>query len=711
MKAYLYLFTLLFVGLTACNKKIVLSPVALYASGARNLDARKIILQNDGEYLKVYLKENPIRTPMLTLPLNRPFLTIAQDKPEVNYNRASFDFKSNIQQQCLEQSIESIGQLRDSIIIRGKLCGETTYNLYLKPVGKERLDIEIKLDGSGYNRLFFFQKNEKEETFWGMGTQYSNPKLNGHRYPIWTEEQGIGRGDQPLSTVANWLDVSGNQFTTYAPIPFYISSENTAFSLEGTHRSIFDFTDPEYVQLEYWSHQFKASIWKSTNPRKLLEARTQKTGRLRPLPEWTYGNILGLQGGKELVIEKLNKVLEADIPVDAIWIQDWVGSRKTDFGQQLQWNWQLDEKHYPNFQQLRNFCESKNIKIMGYINPFLAEGAALEKEAKDNNYFVKNKKGADYLIEISGFKAHLIDLTNPRAYTWLKEIIKKELIGNGFSGWMADFGEWLPWDATLYNGDAKALHNQYPVLWTKLNREAIQEMRRENDIAFFSRAAFTNSAQYGSFFWLGDQMTNWGRHDGIGSVVPALLSSGMSGITLNHADIGGFTSIKQFPITIKRDKELMQRWIELSAFTPFFRNHESVRPDINLQVYDKEIIDFYGRFAKVHQTLKPYLRQVFQEAYDKGLPAVRHLYLHNSGDDAVYNIDQQFLLGRDILVAPVVEKNAKALEVYFPEGEWRHLFTNEIFKGPLRATLEAPIGTPAAFVRTSNPWRFDFAKD
>lgn len=710
MLKYCALFLLFILGLSSCHKNIVLSPVQMYQSGARDLDARKITIKNDGSQLQVFLKDYPIKTPILTLPLDRPFLSIEQATTEVEFNRGSFKFDEKSTSNCQEQSLESIAQLRDTIVIRGNLCGKTPYSLYLKPKSKNQLDIEITLGGEGYNRIHFYQVSQKEETFWGMGTQYSEIKLNGNKYPIWTEEQGIGRGDQPLSAVTNLLGAAGDKFSTYAPIPFYLSSENKAFALAGSHRSEFDFSNKDLVQLTYWSHHMEASLWQATNPLQLIEAHTKQSGRIKTLPDWVYGNILGLQGGKEKVVEKLNKVLAAKVPVDAIWIQDWVGSRSTDFGQQLQWNWQLDKVHYPEFNQLKYFCESKNIKMMAYINPFLAEGAALEKEAKDNAYFVKNQKGDDYLIEISGFKAHLLDLTNPRAYQWMKELIKKELIGNGFSGWMADFGEWLPWDAKLHKGNASEVHNLYPVIWAKLNREAIREMRREHDIVFFSRAGFSNIAKYSNFMWLGDQMTNWGDNDGLGSVVPALLSSGISGLTVNHADIGGFTSIKQFPIVIKRNEELLKRWIELSAFTPIFRNHESIRPDLNLQVYDKEIIGFYNQFAQIHQQLKPYLRQVIQSASSKGIPVIRHLYLHYPGDEEVYTIDDQYLLGREILVAPVLDKNINEREVYFPEGQWTHLFTQKIYNGPLRTTIKTPVGSPAVFINGKNPWRLNFKK-
>lgn len=137
-----------------------------------------------------------------------------------------------------------------------------------------------------------------------------------------------------------------------------------------------------------------------------------------------------------------------------------------------------------------------------------------------------------------------MDLTNPAARDWLKSVIKDEVIGAGATGWMADFGEALPYDAALFDGTSGADdHNRYPEAWARLNREVIDSLPNGNEYVFFMRAGFTRSPQFATLFWEGDQLVSWSADDGIKSAVTGLVSGGMSGYSLNHSDIGGYTTI------------------------------------------------------------------------------------------------------------------------------------------------------------------------
>src|SRR5690606_33426195 len=158
--------------------------------------------------------------------------------------------------------------------------------------------------------------------------------------------------------------------------------------------------------------------------------------------------------------------------VTALWIQDWVGKWQTKIGSRLYWNWLPDTASYPNIKNFTVRMNEKGIQVLGYINPFLAEYGPLTDEAITKNNQVKNKEGKDYIIAAGGFDAYMVDLSKPEAFEWMKTIIKNDLVGNGVSGWMADFSEWLPFDAVLHSGEnATTYHNQYMVDWARLNRE------------------------------------------------------------------------------------------------------------------------------------------------------------------------------------------------------------------------------------------------
>ena len=244
---------------------------------------------------------------------------------------------------------------------------------------------------------------------------------------------------------------------------------------------------------------------------------------------------------------------------------------------------------------------------------------------------------------------------------------------------MADFGEGLPYDAVLSSGaDPKTYHDRYAEEWARVNREAISEAGRDDDIVFFNRSGYMKSPRYATLFWVGDQLVDWDEHDGIKSAVTGLLSSGLSGYSLEHSDIGGYTAIDNPLLQYHRSKELLLRWIELGAFTAVFRTHEGNIPEVNHQFYsDEETLRHFVRFAKIYAAWKPYRVELVMEASETGLPVVRHPFVHYPYDPEVLDLRYQFMVGTGLMVAPVLDPDTDTVEVYLPAGKWVHLWTGE----------------------------------
>jgi alpha-glucosidase len=678
----------------------------------------------------LHFKDSKSGNIFLSLPLKHSFLQAGEGNPNVRYRMASFSFKDEILRQCKDQTIEETSITSNQFVMKGSLDGKnchTAFTLTLQSVSENEIQIQVSLSDKSLNRIWFRYASHPKEKFYGFGEQFSNHEFKGKSPFLFTEEQGIGRGDQPITTGANLIaGAGGNEYTTYAPIPHYITSENRSVFFDNSGYSKFDLSNDELVQVEFWDTNLqdglKATIWIGSNPKELVEAYTKKTGRFGTLPDWAYGTWLGVQGGSEKVTSIVEQAKTAGNPVTALWIQDWCGRRVTNFGDQLKWRWYADETLYPNFEKFVKDMNARNVQVLGYINSFLADTDpkkpnddfknSLLVEAKTNGYLVKNSSGADYLIQTVGFPAYLIDLTNPAAVKWTKSIIKKNMIDVGLTGWMADFGEWLPFDAKLHSGiDAKVYHNQYPVDWARINREAIQEAGKEGKIIFFTRAGYSYSNAYSTLFWEGDQMVSFGTHDGLPSSILGLTTSGISGYALNHSDIGGYTTISNPLKNYHRPKELLLRWAELSAFTPIFRTHEGNKPLKNWQVYqytnkegvtsqsDEETVKLFAKIGKLHYSLKDYIKELVNEANKTGIPVVRHNFLVEPTDTNLVNKKYQFFLGDDILVAPVTRAGQDEVEVYLPKGEWEHIWTGKVYSGKTTVTLNAPIGQPVAFLR------------
>jgi alpha-glucosidase len=670
-------------------------------------ESRAYYYTHQDQQLEFHLAHSDLSSPILSINTKQAFLRIAHSTPKIKEVYGFFKFKEKFSKSCTSQSIDTILSKKQGIQIQGQLC-DCAYQCDISVLDSSSIQINISLSDSTYNRIYFVYNSKKDEAIFGLGEQYTHSNLKGKKVPIWVEEQGIGAGDQPITAIANVKIAGGTPVSTYAPIPFYISNQNYSFTLNNSTRAVFDFRKKEQTTLEVWDNSLEAILKQSSKPLDLIEAHTKATGRQPQLPDWAYGTIVGLQGGTKKVIAYVDSLEASGVDISAIWIQDWVGRRRTFVGDQLRWYWQADEQRYPNFKQFCKTMNTRGISVLGYINPMLTNDGPLYQEADKKGYLVQNHLQETYVIQMTGFKVGLVDLTNPAACIWIKNIIKNNMIAYGLEGWMADFGEALPWDAVLHSGiSAEVYHNQYPMHWARINREAIQEAKKEGKIAFFSRSAFQGSSQYVTLYWAGDQMTSWQKNDGLRSIVPALTSSGISGMAINHADVGGFAGFWKIGglFQMRRTRKLLQRHIELGAFTPVYRTHEGILPQKNAQVYsDKNLSAFYAKFSQIRTKLVPYLKELNLEATEKGYPMIRHLYLHYPNDINCQKVTYQFLLGKDILVAPVLKKTQQAVKVYLPQGTWQHLFTNETYQGGQYYKIKASLGTPPVFINTSSPW-------
>lgn len=646
------------------------------------------------------------------------FIAAAQGVETVTEARGMFFLRDRLNIRCADQRLESLAIEGDVALLRGQLrCDdgtEASYTLRFDSQGRHQLGFKLTLADPRLNRTYLTYASEPDEHIFGFGAQFSHFDLKGRRVPLFVMEQGIGRGAQPITIGADLQARAGGAWhTSYAGVPHYMTSKLRSLFLETYEYAVFDLRRADRIQIQLWAPRLTGRILYGDSPVALIGEYTAVAGRMRPLPDWIHkGAVVGMQGGTARVREVWRQLRAHDTPIAAFWLQDWVGQRTTSFGKQLWWNWELDRDRYPNWEELRADLAASDIRIMTYINPFLVDVTDkpnhrrhLFREAAEANYLVKNSESKPYLILNTDFSAGLLDLTNPAARAWMIDVIQNEVIGAGVSGWMADFGEALPYDAQLHSGEAAAsYHNRYPEAWAQLNREAIEASGHGSELVAFHRSGYRHSPAYATLFWLGDQLVSWDEHDGIKTAVTGLLSSGMSGFSLSHSDIGGYTTITNPIRNYHRSKELLLRWIELNAFTTVFRTHEGNRPDENVQFYsDDETLAHFSRFARIYRAWSDYRRALVEEAATTGLPVVRHPFIHYPDDPQVYRLSyQQFMLGREFMIAPVLDPDREQIEVYLPAGRWTHLWSGTTHGDTERGawiTIAAPLGQPAVFYR------------
>ena len=561
--------------------------------------------------------------------------------------------------------------------------------------------ITLQASDPTLNRIWIRLVAEAGEHVWGGGEQMSYFDLRGRRFPLWTSEPGVGRDKSKLITLqADLAGAGGDYFNTNYPQPTYVSSRLYALHVDTTAYSVFDFRHDGFHEIEVWEIPARIEVWARETFVDIVGALSERFGRQPQLPAWVLeGAIVGLKQGAES-FDRLQTFLDAGVKIAGLWCEDWVGLRVTSFGKRLFWDWKWNPQRYPNLDTQIGDLRARGIRFLGYVNPYLAVDGSLYEVAKTLGYLALTLDGAGpYIVDFGEFDCGVVDFTIREACEWFEEeIIGREMLDFGLSGWMADFGEYLPTDVKLANGvDGMLMHNAWPTLWAAVNARAVAKRGMTGEALFFLRAGYTGVQAHCPLLWAGDQSVDFSRHDGLGTVICGALSSGLLGNAYHHSDIGGYTSL----FGNVRTPELLMRWSEMAAFTPVMRSHEGNRPDENLQLDgDPQVLGHFARMTRVYRHLAPYVAGLSAEAAATGLPLQRPMFLHFQDDRATYADQTQYLYGPDLLVAPVIREGRLERQVYLPAGAaWVKVWTGDRHPGGDAITVAAELGYPPVFYR------------
>jgi len=532
---------------------------------------------------------------------------------------------------------------------------------------------------------------DDEASFYGFGEQYDATEHRGEALSLWVSEQGIGR-----DPTGPKLPLNGDAHTTYFPMPWFLDARGFGVLALTDHRTEVDVCarEAEVAWMEVIDGApLELRVFHGPAPLDVVRQLGDEVGRPPPPPAWAWRPWIGAQGGREAILAEADALEAAQIPVGVLWVQDWTGIRPNfggGFG--VEYRWLADEELYPDLAGMIAELAARDLRFLSYANPFVVPTLEHWDEMAAAGLLVANEAGEPFQhLAPNGFSG-LPDLTQEAAREYVREHLRAMVSDYGMDGWMADFGEWLRLDSVLADGrDPAAFHDLYPIEWQQLSREVMDELRPDGDWVVFARSGWTGAQGVTMVYWVGDQEATWSPHDGLPTVVPAMLSLGLSGVPVVTHDIAGFSG---GPST----KELWQRWTELGAFTPIMRTHEGNLSDQNWSwESDAETTEHFRRFARVHDALGPELAFLAELSASASMPMVRHLMLQFPDDPPSRGIDDQFLLGPSLLVAPVVEPGATSRPVYLPPGTWFHVWSGDAYEGGSTIDVDAPIGSPPVF--------------
>ncbi len=487
------------------------------------------------------------------------------------------------------------------------------------------------------------------ELVYGLGERFGPLVKNGQVVDIWNADGGTS-SEQAYKNVPFYLTNRG--YGVLVNHPGHVSYEIGSETVERVQFSV------SGESLEYY-------LIYGPTPKQILERYTALTGRPAAVPAWSFGLWLSTSFttayDEATVTSFIDGMAERDLPLsvfhfDCFWMREFNWS---DF----EW----DPRTFPDPEGMLARLHEKDLRVCVWINPYIAQRSPLFAEAAEAGYLVKRPNGDVWQWDLWQAGMALVDFTNPDATLWYQGKLR-HLLGQGVDAFKTDFGERIPLEVDYFDGSSpERMHNYYTQLYNEAVFEVLQRARGEDDAVLFARSATTGGQQM-PVHWGGD---NTSSYESMAETLRGGLSLAFSGFGFWSHDIGGFEGTP--------DPGVFKRWTAFGLLSSHSRLHGSNSYRVPW-AFDQEAVDVTRRFTKLKLSLMPYLFAAGREATHHGTPVMRPMQLEFPGDPAVGYLDRQYLLGADLLVAPVFSASGE-VEFYLPSGTWTNYFTGEQVAG------------------------------
>ncbi len=538
--------------------------------------------------------------------------------------------------------------------------------------------------GGDYHLTMRLESLDENEKIYGMG-QYQQPYLN-----------------------LKGTDIEMAHRNSQASVPFAISSlgygllwNNPAVGRAVFGKNIMSFEAYSTKVLDYW-------IVVGDTPSDLVKAYASVTGTVPMMPDYAMGFWqckLRYQTQDEL-LGVAREYKRLGIPLDVI-VVDF-------FHWPKQGEWKFDPTYWPNPGAMVDELASMGVKLMVSVWPTVDRESENFDEMLEKGYLIRTERGFRCGLNFEGSTIHY-DATNPEARKYLWNKIKKNYYDLGIKIFWLDEAEpeYTAYDFDNYRyhlGTDLEIGNIYPLEYARTFYEGMEGEGQENIINLL-RCAWAGSQKYGALVWSGDIASSF---DSMRNQLAAGLNMGLAGIPWWTTDIGGFHGGNPDDPEFR---ELFVRWFEWGAYCPVMRLHgdrEPRQPQVGttggatcrsgaaneIWSYGEEVFEICKKYIDIREKLRPYTKQVMEEAHKTGAPVMRTLFYEFPSDLKCWEITDEYMYGPDILVAPVLETGARKRKVYLPLGHtWLESRTGIEYNGGEEVVVDAPIDYMPTFTK------------
>ena len=556
------------------------------------------------------------------------------------------------------------------------------------------------------------------ETYYGLGEK-AGPTISRdtQHFVMWnTDTYGYPRGLDPIyQSVGFYLALRHERGTTAGQTSAAARGRGLAYGLflDNTFRTYFDMGKTEPARLTFGAASGELNYYVFTggrdrSPKGVLGDYTGLTGRTPLPPLWALGNQQSRWSyyPEARVREVARGFRESRIPADVIYLDiDYMEGYRV-----FTWN----RERFPDPRKLISDLRAEGFRVVLIIDPGIKVDPAYSvyTQGRDGGHFMKTADGKELHATVWPGLCAFPDFTDRRAREWFASYYEQHL-AEGVSGFWNDMNEpgvflseatpkpdvyhhpmkTFPLDAR-HAGDGALgtharYHNVYGMQMARSTFEGLRRLRPGERPFVLTRAGYAGVQRF-SAVWTGDNVASW---DHLRLSIPMLLNLGVSGVPFVGADVGGFSG--------NPTPELYARWLQAAALTPFLRSHsEAGSKPHEPYSFGEEFTPVNRASVELRYRLLPYLYTLFHEHTQTGVPVMRPLWFEYPDDARTYLIEDQYLVGRDLLVAPVVVESVTKRKVYFPPGDnWVDWWTGKTYEGGRDAEVEAPLDRLPLFAR------------